>query len=302
MTMNAPKDINKQMEKLCVGSDVMLDCLNRLLSITLNSITPRKSPVGIKTEAKQSQVEMKYKLRDFPKPFVSEEGLDVLFVYGTSSLDYSDYKEYMRQRGENIELRTAFQRIGDFDPLLTLASRFGIEVARIYRSSSPDSSIKICCYGRQDFTLTDDEKERHNLLLVGSGYVNKITKEVLEYYYKKLPIRFDMPDSHQAIIRLCDSGDVEVYDRTITGKNVGLIIMLPSPFNLDKAVLIAAGLRTTGTQAAILALCDAFDRKVFHHDAFEVLVRAKRVENKLGKPIVKDYEIIAYASHWGGES
>jgi len=226
---------------------------------------------------------------DFPKPFISDVGLDVVFVYGTSPLDYDDYKKYIQQRGESLKLRTAFQRIGDFDLLLALAAKFGFESAR--------SSYKIkenVCYGRQDFTLTDAEKREHNLLLVGSGYSNKFTKEVLEYY-QNLPIRFETPSSHQAIIFVREQG-VEVYDRTLTGKDVGMIALLPNPFNPEKVVLIAGGLRTTGTQAALLTLCEAFEKRIYSitENVPEILVRARKITNILGKPVVEECEIINY--------
>jgi len=238
----------------------------------------------------------KYSLSDFPKPFISKEGLDVVFVYGTSPLDYDDYKKYVEQKGERVELRTAFQRIGDFDLLLTLSSKFGFEIAR-----SGEKINKFVCYGRQDFALTEVEKKEHNLILVGSGYCNKIVKEVLEYY-PNLPIKFETPASHQAIVYAKDSSNIEVYDRTLTGKDVGIVALLPNPFNPDKVVLIAAGLRTTGTQAALLLLCHAFERRIYSitENVPEILVKAAKIEN-VGKPVVKECEIIRHIKIGGEE-
>jgi len=232
----------------------------------------------------------RYSLSDFPEPFISKEGLDVVFVYGTSPLDYDDYKKYVEQKGERVELRTAFQRMGDFDLLLTLSSKFGFEIAR-----SGEKIKKFVCYGRQDFTLTETEKKEHNLILVGSGYCNKIVKEILEYY-PNLPIKFETPASHQAIIYAKDSSNIEVYDRTLTGRDVGIVALLPNPFNPNKVILIAAGLRTTGTQAALLLLCHAFERRIcsITENVPEILVKATKIENVLGKLVVKECEIIRH--------
>jgi len=237
-------------------------------------------------------LQVRYTFDNFPTPFIGEEGLDVVFVYGTSSIDYDDYRTYMQSRGEKYEVRTAFQRMGDFDPLLTLVAKFGY-----YTAMEGFSSADMVCYGRLDFALTEEERRKHNLICVGSGYTNYVTREMLNYYYK-LPIRFETPSSHQAILRVREDGEIKVYDRTLTGKHAGIAAILPNPYNPVKVVLIAAGLRSTGTQAAILALCDIFEKKKWNlrgRNIYEILVEGKRIENIMGKEVVRDYEIIDYA-------
>jgi len=111
---------------------------------------------------------IKHSLCDFPKPFITENGeLDVIFVYGTSALDYADYISYMEQKDEVYEVRSSYQRFDDFGYLLSLAARFGYECNRS-GGEIPD----IPC-GKQDFLLTDEEKKRHNLITIGSGYTNQ---------------------------------------------------------------------------------------------------------------------------------
>lgn len=77
--------------------------------------------------------------------------------------------------------------------------------------------------------------------------------------------------------------------------------MLPNPFNPEKVVLIAAGLRTTGTQAALLLLCHAFERRIYSitDNVPEILVKATKIEDVLGKPIVKECEIIRHVKIGG---
>lgn len=242
----------------------------------------------IETRHQYGIPEMRYSLTDFPKPFIDDKGeLDLMFVYGITAIDYSDYKRHMESRGETPELRAYYQRLTDLDYLLTLAIRFGHEEAMRSGGKRPGTMPT----GRQDFLLTSEEKEKHNLILVGSGSCNNITKEVFESY-ENLPIAFDAPDSSRVIIWKKDREE-EIYDRTLTGKNIGFLSMLPSPFNPAKVVLIAAGNRTTGTQAALLALCKGFEGRL--HPTTEstpqLLVKAAKVEERFGKQLVTEIEV-----------
>lgn len=230
---------------------------------------------------------MKYTLSDFPKPFISENGeLDLIFVYGITALDYWDYKKYMAEREVPPEIRAAYQRLSDLDYLPSLAMKFGYESLR--SGGKRPGTIPTA---RQDFLLTNEEKERHNLILIGGGYCNTVTRKVLESY-RNMPITFDKPDSNYAIILKKDH-EIEIYNRLDVGENMGLISILPSPFNAQKVVLILAGLRTTGTQAALLALCKAFEEKLYSTTKSipQLLVKATEIEERLGKQLVRDFEI-----------
>jgi len=200
---------------------------------------------------------MKYTLKDFPTPFLGPDGSpDFVVVIGEGSRDYSEYRAWLKSQGKamcevlNVGLR------GDFDYVVSLCTRLGLTMAK----RGMNSSIKFVPYAREGLTLTDKEKQEHNLILIGSGVVNTITRDVFSFYSDYPPIRFESPNSDLHIVSDVDSVRVTYSRRQISDQDVGIIALLPSPFSKNKVVLIVAGLKVTGTQAALLALCDAFNQ------------------------------------------
>lgn len=209
---------------------------------------------------------MRYTLKDFPEPFITKDGsFDVMLAFGEGWRDYADYAETLRSVGKPVPPRFREGRRGDFDYLLTLCAKLGFESARRSQECGElregrHPTVFPC--GRQGYWISQEEKQRTNLITIGSGAVNTLTREVLEFYGNNLPIRFDSPQSDQQIFFDMDD-EVKVYDRrNDEEKDIGLIAMLPSPYNQDKFILVAAGMEVAGTQAAILALCDGTDRRL----------------------------------------
>lgn len=241
---------------------------------------------------------LEYTLADFPKPYLIKDGqLDLRFVFGEGSRDYDDYCHYLKMQNTRPPILHSGRR-GDFDYLLTLAVKFGYESSR--RNLKSESLRKCIPHGRQGLMLTDEEKKNCNLLLVGSGAVNTVTRQVLEFYGDNIPVRFDTPRSDLSIIVDCDERR-SFQRRSDKDRHIGMVIMLPSPYNLEKVVTIAAGVNVTGTQAALLTLCDAFETPLVDmRIAVEgkdlrvpaLLVKAEQVESYNGLEYALAYRIL----------
>ena len=95
---------------------------------------------------------------------------------------------------------------------------------------------------------TDDLKK--NLILIGGPIVNKITDKVND----KLPIRFDKKFKRNIFSSLTN----QVY----LADNCGMIVKVKNPFNLEKSLLLVAGKRFSGTQAAVISFLTKFDELV----------------------------------------
>lgn len=114
----------------------------------------------------------------------------------------------------------------------------------------PDSfSVKLDIDAKAEKDL-----DRNNLLLVGGPGTNILTAEFNRY----LPIRFNEKNFWSGLI---DGSKIFNSD------NHGLIAKIRNPYNLEKTILVLAGVRSIGTKAAVLALTD-FGDKVFekYHD------------------------------------
>ncbi|MEM3872783.1 MAG: hypothetical protein QXE05_09510 [Nitrososphaeria archaeon] len=241
---------------------------------------------------------MKYTLKDFPSPFIGPNGSpDYLIVISDGSRDISEYKDWLKSQGRTVYDILSPGLRGDFDYIVSLCTKFGIEIAK----RGMNFNLKFVPYARESLTLDDKEKREYNLILIGSGVVNRVTRDVLSFYSDYLPIRFEPPNSDLHIISDVGGSRVTYSRRQIDDQDVGMIALLPSPFCKNKFVLIVAGLKVTGTQAGLLALCDAFDRPI--QDSFMEregktiripirLVRASYVERINGLEVAKGYQLI----------
>lgn len=105
--------------------------------------------------------------------------------------------------------------------------------------------------------------KNHNILTLGAGDTNYVSRWILEYYKDTLPIYYRNTSASEDIsIRLEKEGKDRLIRDSFSGKNKysGIIAILPNPFNPDKAVVVAAGLNALATQASILALCDLHEK------------------------------------------
>jgi hypothetical protein len=95
--------------------------------------------------------------------------------------------------------------------------------------------------------------KNENLLVIGSGAVNRITSEIIELYGESLPIKFLTPSSKNIYSKLTD---ITYSEESPIGLLSGLLALLPNPWDKSKVIILCAGSKNVGTQAALKALLD----------------------------------------------
>ncbi|MHA1685312.1 MAG: hypothetical protein ACTSYD_02765 [Candidatus Heimdallarchaeaceae archaeon] len=113
----------------------------------------------------------------------------------------------------------------------------------------PLGSIRIDSY--LDYQTGPIKNE--NLLVIGSGAVNRVSAEIMELYGDSLPIRFISSTSKTIYSGLTDS---TYSERTDTGLLSGILGLIPNPWNRSKLVILCAGAKYAGTQAALRVILD----------------------------------------------
>lgn len=157
---------------------------------------------------------------------------------------------------------------------------------------------------------------KHNLICLGAGDTNWISRALQRYYRGALlGVRFGKPDSSQSIVinksfvintRDFEKGKVgkltlsEIEQEEGHNREIGqfepkddlysaLIISLPNPWNVEKSVLICAGLTGLGTLAAMDALMDPhFKEKIKENHLQHVAI----IKGKEKDWLPKGYEIV----------
>jgi len=95
--------------------------------------------------------------------------------------------------------------------------------------------------------------KNENLLVIGSGAVNRITSEIMELYGESLPIKFLTPSSKNIYSKLTD---ITYSEESPIGLLSGLLALIPNPWDKSKVIILCAGSKNAGTQAALKALLD----------------------------------------------
>ncbi len=147
--------------------------------------------------------------------------------------------------------------------------------------------------------------KNENLLVIGSGAVNRITSEIMSLYDENLPIKFLTPSSKNIYSKLTD---VTYSEESQIGLLTGIIALLPNPWDKSKVVILCAGSKNVGTQASLKVLLDDIisciqmkDKILVNHSKFsEIPIRILKAEGKelLTKmiqqksPKIQDYEFI----------
>ena len=95
--------------------------------------------------------------------------------------------------------------------------------------------------------------KNENLLVIGSGAVNRITSEIMTLYDESLPIKFLTPSSKNIHSSLTD---ITYSEETSVGLLTGIVALLPNPWDKSKVIILCAGSKNVGTQASLKALLD----------------------------------------------
>lgn len=119
---------------------------------------------------------------------------------------------------------------------------FGMDLALFlgsFVSYIPEAIVRL------DTEITEKEIEENNLIVIGGPIVNKVTNLVND----KMPIYFD--DEKKGIYS-------SISKKTYHNDEIGFINKIKSPFNKKKEIMIIAGIRNSGTKAAIIAFLKDF--------------------------------------------
>jgi hypothetical protein len=154
---------------------------------------------------------------------------------------------------------------------------------------------------------------QHNLICLGAGDTNWISRALQRYYRSALlGVRFGKPDSSQSIVINTRDNEKDKTGKLVLGNATNpeaktgyvrhisqveanddwysaLIIALPNPWNINKTVLLCAGLTGLGTQAAMFALMDPQFKAQIRGRRFPHIIVIKGKEQDW-RPI--DYEVV----------
>ncbi|MDY6789316.1 MAG: helix-turn-helix domain-containing protein [Candidatus Nanohaloarchaea archaeon] len=144
-------------------------------------------------------------------------------------------------------------------------------------------------YGRTDSEITSldvDVKNENaydsNLILVGGYLTNTITSEFNSY----MPVRFEQEKFPYR--RLISDQTGEVY----SDDSMGVVTKIRNPKSQDHFAIVLAGVRSTGTKAAVLSLT-RFHEKVFEdYESEENWARVVRGRDMDGDGKIDDIEVV----------
>ncbi len=130
-----------------------------------------------------------------------------------------------------------------------------------------------------------NHSKNENMLVVGSGAVNRITSEIMSLYDENLPIKFLTPSSKNIHSSLTD---ITYSEESPVGLLTGIIALLPNPWDKSKVVILCAGSKNVGTQASLKAILDNIksciqmkERIISNHSKFtEIPIRIVQAEGE----------------------
>ncbi len=119
---------------------------------------------------------------------------------------------------------------------------------------------------RLDTDIKNESAYDDNLFLVGGPLTNVITAEFNEY----LPVRFDQQNFPYR--RLISEQTGEEYSEG----TIGLIAKTPNPEATEKTATVIAGIRNTGTRAAVLGLTQHAEKVLDEYEGEDTWARVVR--------------------------
>lgn len=172
-------------------------------------------------------LEFKYSWSQFPECLMEGNKLKLHIIYGSWSLEAASTMDAIY--------------VPEITKILTY---WGTKFKKL-----PLEDIEIDSY--LDYQCGNIKNE--NLLVIGSGAVNRVTAEIIELYGDSLPIRFVSTTSKTIYSSITDK---TYSERTDAGLLSGIIGLLPNPWDRTNVVIFCAGSKYAGTQAALKVLLD----------------------------------------------
>lgn len=138
--------------------------------------------------------------------------------------------------------------------------------------------LKLPTY-KLDTEITQEDL-KNNLILIGNARTNMIIDKVND----KLPVFFDVEKGWHIQSRLTNLA----YEDA----RIGVILKLENPFNPEKKILIIGGVRTRGTQAAVIAFTKYTKQLANLHKEDGSLVSVVKGIDKDGDKILDDIKFL----------
>lgn len=123
----------------------------------------------------------------------------------------------------------------------------------------------------QDVDVKSAESYDGNMILLGGPLTNMVTSEVNAH----LPVKFRQENFPFRTIVSTQTGT------EYTDDSIGFLAKVPNPHDPESSVLVVAGVRMKGTQAAVLALTEQYDNVLADYDGEEkwgVIVKGKDMD------------------------
>lgn len=188
----------------------------------------------------------------YPEPFYSPAGVDAVFVFGASKPEKKRFQfEVGGGGGLTADIVFTFELLTQ---MLIQSFKVGVNLDNVKIQSYLDTNL----YENQ--LLGSKIRSNHNLICIGSGIINMLTAEIQSVYASLLPVHFDTPQGCGRIISKLSGSSYSLMDYSLTeGEGVGLLELVPNPYNEKRDILIIAGTNRLGTQAAAMALAECTD-------------------------------------------
>lgn len=250
----------------------------------------------------------RFSFQEWPYPIINESGMSrTIIVTGNSGKErYPRYEEYQKDEiGReilNVMINTKDDNTSVEDMLTpskqSLRPASFIPYILLYLISSINNKRQI------DISSLPIEVHvaghllkfrRHlipeyNIITLGAGDTNLITRWILSYYQRYLPTYFTSPTDSKKLTYTDLMGNRLSSEENVNEYHDGILFIAPNPLNREKIVVVAAGLTALGTQGAMLALSNPSKLKELRSEG-EYWIHVVRAEEDNWR--AKDYKVLS---------
>lgn len=207
-----------------------------------------------------------YKLDNLPYPFIDEQrkSMDVLFIAGPTRYDLEKTEARFEKR------KTGFRDVELGNEIVLGESAYNLALASDILSTlcfiAGEKRLNIESENGRlllPYLEVDDSMlARHNIMCIPCGDVNPLLTIALKDFEMRYLVRCPVHhEPYEASERIKSESTGALYEKEREHEWAGYIVLLPSPWNPRKALLICGGNKGVGTQAALLRLLMALRGK-----------------------------------------